>query len=260
MAKLRVATFNVNSIRARLPLLADWLQESRPDVVCLQETKVPDEAFPEAAIRSLGYHAVFRGEGGHAGIAVLSLERPAAPRFGLEGEPPDPGRAVAVEIRGIPIVNTYVPQGRSTDDPMFAYKLAWFDRLRTELDRRHRPEDPLLWVGDFNVAPSPIDVHDPKRRGNHVCYHEDARRALAAVKAWGFEDVFRIHHPGEPGEYTFYDYRVKDAVERGIGWRVDHIWATRALAERSTAAWIDLAPRRAERPSDHTPLVAEFDL
>jgi len=260
MTRLRVATYNVNSVRARLPLLSNWIQAQHPDVVCLQETKVRDDEFPSETLRSLGYHAVFRGEGGYNGVAVLSLETPTAARFGLDSEPPDGARLAAVEVRGVAIVNSYVPQGRSIDDPMFRYKLRWFERLRSDFDRRYAPEMPVLWIGDFNVAPEPIDVHDPKRLVNHVCYHVDARRALAAAKAWGFEDVFRIHHPNEPGQYTFYDYRAKNSLERGTGWRVDHIWATRPLAARSTGAWIDLAPRRAARPSDHTPLIAEFDL
>jgi exodeoxyribonuclease-3 len=258
--KRRIATFNVNSVRARLPVLETWLQAVRPDVVCLQETKAEDDAFPEKAFRDLGYYAAFRGEKSYNGVAILSLEPLASVRAGFEdGGPSDTSRLIAATAYGVEVVNTYVPQGRALDDPMFSYKIEWFTRLRRDFERRHDPRDPIVWVGDFNVAPEPIDVHDPKRLANHVCFHSDVRDALARVKAWGFVDVFRRHVP-EPGQYTFFDYRVKDAVARNVGWRVDHIWATAPLAERSTDAWIDLDPRTGLTPSDHTPLVAEFEL
>ena len=256
-----VATYNCNSIRSRLPLVLDWLREHRPDVLCLQETKVPDPEFPAQAFRAAGYHVVFRGEKGGAGVAIASRAEPEEVAFGLDDEgPPDEARLVRATVAGIPIVNTYVPQGRSPDHPMFQYKLQWLARLRDYFERHFSPEEPLLWCGDFNVAPEEIDVHNPVRLKNHVDFHPQARTALERIRAWGFVDVFRKHHPGEPGQYTFWDYRVKGALERGLGWRVDHIWATPPLAEKSVAAWIDVEARRAERPSDHTFLVAEFAL
>lgn len=255
---LRVATYNVNSVRARLPVLGPWLDRARPDIVCLQETKVVDEAFPADAFRALGYRSVFRGQKSYNGVAILSTKEPSDVRFGLEDEgPQDETRLAAASFGKIHVVNTYVPQGRDVDDPMFAYKLAWLARLRRYVERRFTPRALVVWAGDFNIAPEPIDVHDPKRLLGHVCFHPDAHRALAEVKAWGFVDVFRKHVP-DPGQYTFFDYRVKDSVARGLGWRVDHVWATEPLAEKSTAAWIDLDPRTGETPSDHTPLVAEF--
>jgi exodeoxyribonuclease-3 len=256
----RVATFNVNSVRARLPVLLPWLKRERPHVVCLQETKVRDPLFPAAAFAGLGYHASFRGVASHSGVALLSTEEPDDVRFGLDdGGPADGDRLVAARIRGISIVNTYVPQGRDPADPLFAYKLTWISRLGRYVGQHFAPEDPVLWLGDFNVAPESIDVHDPVRLVGHVGFHPDERAALARVKAWGFVDVFRQHVPG-PGQYTFWDYRAADAVARRKGWRVDHIWATSCLAQRSRRAWIDTAPRLADRPSDHTPVLAEFDL
>jgi exodeoxyribonuclease-3 len=163
-------------------------------------------------------------------------------------------------VRGIPVVNTYVPQGQSVDNPMFQYKLEWLARLRDFFARRFSPNEPLLWCGDFNVAPEEIDVHSPDKLRNHVDFHPKVRAALEEIRKWGFVDVFRKHHPGEPGQYTFWDYRVPKALERNLGWRVDHIWATAPLAEKSTRAWIDREARRAEKPSDHTFLVAEFEL
>ncbi|MCD6321219.1 exodeoxyribonuclease III [Candidatus Bipolaricaulota bacterium] len=256
-----VATYNCNSIRSRLPLVLRWLREHRPDVLCLQETKVPDEEFPADAFREAGYFVVFRGKKGGAGVAIASLEEPKEVSFGLDdGGPPDEERLIRATVGGIPIVNTYVPQGRSVDHPMFRYKLEWLARLRAYFDRHFSPEEPLLWCGDFNVAPEEIDGHNPRRLVNHVDFHPEARAALERIREWGFVDVFRRHHPNEPGHYTFWDYRVKGALERNLGWRVDHIWATRPLAERSVSAWIDREARRAERPSDHTFLVAEFEL
>jgi exodeoxyribonuclease-3 len=256
---LKVATYNTNSIRTRLELVLEWLRREEPAILCLQETKVQDADFPAAPFREAGYHVVFRGQKAHAGVALVSREEPREVAFGLDdgGEPDEP-RLIRAVIGGIPVVNTYVPQGRSPDSEHFRYKLEWLARLRAFFEHHYSPQEPLLWMGDFNVAPEPIDVHDPKRLKNHVDFHPEARAALERVQEWGFVDVFRRHHPEEPGQYTFWDYRVRDALERGLGWRVDHIWATEPLARRSTRAWIDEEARRAERPSDHTFLVAEF--
>jgi exodeoxyribonuclease-3 len=162
-------------------------------------------------------------------------------------------------VNGIPVVNTYVPQGRDAGSEHFQYKLDWLARLRSFFSRHYDPGRPLLWMGDLNVATHPIDVHDPKRLAGHVDFHPDARAALERVRAWGFVDVFRRHHAGEEGQYTYWDYRVRNAIENRTGWRIDHIWATQPLAQRSSSSWIDVDARRAARPSDHTFLVAEFD-
>ena len=257
-AILKAATYNANSIRSRLGLVLDWLGRETPDVLCLQETKVQDPDFPAQPIRDAGYQVVFRGQKAYAGVAIVSREEPQEVDFGLDGE--DEARLVRAVIGGITVVNTYVPQGRSPDSEHFRYKLEWLARLRALFERHYSPEESLLWMGDFNVAPEPIDVYDPKRLKNHVDFHPEARAALERLREWGFVDVFRRHHPDEPDQYTFWDYRARDPVERGIGWRVDHIWATEPLASRSTRAWIDVAARLAERPSDHTFLVAEFVL
>ncbi len=258
---LKVATYNVNSIRTRLQLVLDWLQRERPDILCLQETKVQDLDFPLEPFRNAGYHVVFRGQKAYAGVAMVSLEEPREVGFSLDdaGEP-DEARLIQAMIRGIALVNTYVPQGRSPDSPHFQYKLEWLARLTAFFERHYTPEDRLLWVGDFNVAPEEMDVYDPKGLKKHVDFHPDARAALQGVREWGFVDVFRMHHPDEPEQYTFWDYRVPNALDRGMGWRVDHIWATEPLARQSSACWIDMDARRAERPSDHTFLVAEFAL
>lgn len=258
---MRVATFNVNSIRSRLHLVLDWLRRYTPDVLCLQETKVQDADFPFQPIQEAGYTVVFRGQKAHGGVALISRIEPRDVAFGIDdGEEPDEARLIRARIGEIAVVNTYVPQGRAPDSEQFRYKLAWLGRLRRFFERHYSPHEPVLWMGDFNVATEPIDVYDPVGLREHVDFHPEARAALERVREWGFVDVFRLHHPGEPGHYTYWDYRARDPIERGIGWRVDHIWATEPLARRSVNAWIDVEARRAEHPSDHTFLVAEFSM
>jgi exodeoxyribonuclease-3 len=256
----KAATFNANSVRSRMPLILDWLERESPDLLSVQETKVQDKDFPVEPLREAGYHVVFCGQKAHAGVAIISREKAREVAAGFDEGEPDGPRLLRAEVRGIPVVNTYVPQGRSVDSPHFQYKLAWFGRLRTLFERYYTPDEPLLWVGDFNVAPEPIDLYDPKRQAKHVDFHPEARAALEQVRAWGFVDLLRRFHPDEPGLYTYWDYRLPQALDRGLGWRIDHIWATAPLADRCVRIWIDVDARRAERPSDHTFLVAEFEL
>jgi exodeoxyribonuclease III len=255
-----IATYNANSIRARMPIIERWLAGTAPDVLCIQETKVEDRDFPAEALAALGYRAVFRGEKSYNGVAILSRHEMEHVSHGFDGAGKDEGtRLISCRVRGVEIVNTYVPQGTSPESDKFQYKLGWFGRLLDHFTKRYSASDRLVWVGDFNVAPDPIDVHDPKRLLGHVGFHPDEHRALAAVKAWGFTDIFRKHEPG-PGHYSFWDYRVRDSVSRGLGWRVDHVWGTGPMAAASVRAWIDRGPRLWERPSDHTPVLAEFAL
>ena len=254
-----LATFNANSIRVRLNQILGWLAQRHCDVLCVQETKVQDKDFPVEPIRAAGYHVVYAGQKSHAGIATLSKEAPTWVQVGFD-DGSERTRLLCTEIEGIVIINTYVPQGRAPDHPEFQHKLTWLRRFREWLDAHFTPETPLAWVGDFNIAVEDIDVYDPVRLRGHVDFHPEAQAALEEVRAWGFVDVFRKHHPGEAGQYTYWDYRARNPVERGVGWRVDHIWATRPLAARSVCAWIDTEARKAERPSDHTFLVAEFEL
>lgn len=259
MGTFRVATYNVNSIRSRLHIVLPWLHDHKPDVFCMQETKVNDSRFPVTAFADAGYHVVFRGERQFNGVAIASRKPAESVLYGLEdGGPADEDRLIAAVYSGVFVVNTYVPQGREKQTPHFSYKLEWFQRLRHFLDRSGTPEKPLIWCGDLNVAPEAIDVHDPKGLLGHVCFTPEVWDAFAAVRSWGLEDLFRRSHPGETGQYTFFDYRVPAAVKRGLGWRVDHILATPPLAVRCLACEIDLGPRLAEKPSDHTILAAEF--
>ncbi len=255
---MKIASFNVNSLRARLPLVLRWLAEHQPDVLCVQETKVQDVDFPTDAFDESEYKYIFKGQKSYNGVAVFSKSEITNVEFGFDDEPKDSARMIKTEINGIAIVNTYVPQGYSPESEKFEYKLNWFKRLSNYFDKYFKPVEPILWVGDFNVAPEPIDVYAPEGLSGHVCFHPEVHKALKAVCQWGFVDVFRMHC-SEPGQYTFWDYRERGSVKRNRGWRLDHIMATKLLAEKSTACYIDREPRLAERPSDHTPIVAEFD-
>ncbi|MBN1440517.1 MAG: exodeoxyribonuclease III [Anaerolineales bacterium] len=256
---MKIATFNCNSVRMRIDQIVRWLKRERPDILCLQETKVQDSDFPQAAFDKAGYYVVFRGQKAYAGVAVVSREETSDILFGIDdGGEPDEARLIQLRAAGVTVINTYVPQGRSADSEHFAYKLEWLARFHRLLERRFAPNDRLVWCGDLNVAPEPIDLHDPKANKDHVDFHPLAREALENVRAWGLADVFRRLHPDEPGHYTFWDYRVANAVKRNIGWRVDHIWATEPVALRAAKAWIDVKARKVKRPSDHTFLVAEF--
>lgn len=257
---MRIATFNANSIRSRLPAIGRFVESQAPDVVCIQETKVQDADYPSSDLESMGFRSAFRGEKSYNGVAVLSRVPADSTEFGFrDGGPADETRLVIARFGSLAIVNTYVPQGREIDHPMFAYKLEWFARLRRLFNTAFKRDDRVLWVGDLNVAAEPEDVHSPQNYADHVCYHADVRRAFAECRAWGFVDVFRAFHP-EPGQFSFFDYRTPNAAKRGIGWRLDYLLASPALAARARDAFIDLAPRLGDKPSDHTPVVGDFDL
>jgi exodeoxyribonuclease III len=256
---MKIASFNANGIRARLPLVQAWLEREKPCVLCLQETKVPDSDFPEAFFTELGYQCGFKGEKGYNGVAILSRRPLEDVRVGCgDLGPVDETRVISASVGPVRIVNTYVPQGVAPGSEKFRYKLDFFGRLRDYFAMSFSPAALVVWVGDFNVAPEPMDVYDPARLLGSVGFHPEEQAALARVKQWGFVDVFRRHVSGG-GQYTFWDYRVPNAVERGLGWRIDHIWATLTAAMRSQRAWIDREARLAPRPSDHTFIAAEFD-
>ncbi len=257
---MKIATFNVNSVRSREQILLDWIRENSPDILCLQETKVPDESFPLDVFRKAGYSATYRGEKSYNGVAILSRKLPGHLSFGFnKGQASDETRVQRADFDGFTVVNTYVPQGRSIDHPMYRHKLDWLKKLRAWFDENFKKNDKVIWVGDMNVARTHMDVHNPEERDTHVCYHEDARKAFEHCIEWGFEDVFRKFHP-DPGHYTFFDYRNPQNVRRRRGWRVDYILASRPAIKTAKDAWIDLGPRLQSKPSDHTVLVSEFDL
>ena len=261
MKRLTIATFNVNSIRSRMHILKRWLHDSRVDILCLQETKVKNEDFPVEDLAELGYKTAYSGEKGYNGVAVASLVPPDEIRFGLgDGEEPDGSTRMGhARFGNLNIINLYIPQGKSTDHPDYPMKLRFFERLVKYLDGNFSPGDKLVIVGDLNVAPTDMDVTSPEKKRDHVCFHEDVKKAFSNLLDWGLVDVFRKHRPGE-GEFSFWDYRVKNSLERNIGWRIDHVLATPQVAESSKKAWVDRGPRSWEKPSDHAPVVAAFDL
>lgn len=260
MGKMKIATFNANSIRARLDAVLLWLEEHNPDVLCIQETKARDDDFPLEAFSDAGWHVVFRGEKSYNGVAIISREEPDGVVFGFDdGESADETRLVRARFGSVHIVNTYVPQGRTIDHEQYQYKQQWLRRLLALFDRDYSPDDLLLWTGDLNVAPDDIDVYRPETKQKHVCCHATIRDVFAEVIDWGLIDVYRKFHSGT-GHYSFFDYRQPSSLERNHGWRIDHLYATRPLADLAREAAIDLEPRRAERPSDHTFVWASFDV
>ncbi len=259
MPTLKIATYNVNSIRSRIHIVIPWLKAGKPDILCMQETKTADDLFPAAEFEKAGYRVVFRGAKKGNGVAIATTEELSGVQFGLDdGGPPDGDRLITAVFRGITVINAYVPQGFKTDNPQFAYKLQWYRRLQRHLTEKFSPRKPLILCGDLNVAREPIDVHNPKRILGHVDFNPEVWDAFDRLREWGLVDIFRKHHPDEPKQYTFFDYRVPGTVEKGLGWRVDHILATPPLAGKSVDCSIDMKPRLAEKPSDHTIMQAEF--
>ncbi|MDQ2898579.1 MAG: exodeoxyribonuclease III [Acidobacteriota bacterium] len=255
---MKIATYNVNSIRRRLPLVLEWLERNKPDVMCLQETKVSDADFPLLDLTAAGYHVSFRGMKAYNGIATLSLRAPERVVHGLHDGPDNEDcRILQTVVDGISIVNTYVPQGNSITSDKYAFKLEWFQSLRRYFRKHLDPGKPAIWLGDLNVAPEPIDVYHPDRRVNDPDFHIDARNAYKETVAFGFTDVFRMLHPDRV-QYTYWDY-FRNAFEHDWGWRIDHILATAPLAANCLKTDVDLAPRKADGASDHTVVWAEFE-
>jgi exodeoxyribonuclease-3 len=252
---MRIATWNVNSLRVRLDTLLDWLRQNGPEVVCLQETKLTDDLFPVVPLAEVGYQAVFTGQKTYNGVAILSrlpltdvmVALPEAP-----GE--DERRFIAATVQGIRIINVYVPNGQAVGTPKFYYKLAWLERLRTFLAMTYTLADALLLCGDFNVAPEPRDVYDAVKVEGEILYHPEERAAFARLLDLGLRDSLRLHHE-EGGLYSWWDYRAA-AFRRNMGFRIDHILVTPPLAMRCMAVTLERDLRRLEKPSDHIPVVA----
>lgn len=259
---MKIASWNVNSLRARKERLLRWLAAQRPDVLCVQEIKVTEADFPFAELGALGYHAAVFGQKAYNGVAILARRPPEEVERGLGDGADDPqARLIAARVSGpggdsVRVASVYVPNGQEVGSEKWTYKLAWMRRLRGWLDRRAAPSEPIVLCGDFNVAPEPRDVHDPPGWEPTVLFHPEARAALEQVRAWGLSDVLRLHHQ-EGGLYSWWDYRML-AFPKNHGLRIDLILASAPLAERCTAASIDRQERKGRQPSDHAPVVAEF--
>jgi exodeoxyribonuclease-3 len=254
---MRIATWNVNSLRARLQIVVDWLTQDGPEVVCLQETKVTDDIFPREPLEAAGYQAVFTGQKTYNGVAILSrlpltdvvMALPEAP-----GE--DEKRFIAATVAGIRVINVYVPNGQEVGSPKFSYKLAWFERLHAYLATTYTRDEALLLCGDFNVAPEPRDVYDAEKADGEILFHPEERMAFARLIEWGWCDTLRLHH-AESGLYSWWDYRAA-AFRRNLGFRIDHILVTPPVVARCTAVTLERELRRLPKPSDHIPVVATF--
>jgi len=256
---MKVASFNVNSLRARLEIVLGWLEENQPDVLCVQETKVQDVDFPSDAFEGSGYNFVYKGMKSYNGVAIFSKTKITDVKIGFDDEPKDEARLICGKVGGIWVVNTYVPQGFERDSDKFEYKLEWFKRLRKFFEKNFNASAKVVWVGDLNVAPQDRDVHDPDGLRGHVCFCDEVSASLKDVMAWGFVDIFRKHND-EDGQYTFWDYRQRGGFSRNRGWRLDHVMASEAMAKKSVGCIVDKGPRMMERPSDHTPIMAEFEI
>lgn len=257
---MKIATYNAASIRARLPLVLDWLAENEPDVLAIQETKVEDDKFPREEFEEMGYHLALHGQKSWNGVCLISRLPIANVHTGFGDElMPNDARIIVGDIGGVRVVNTYVPNGNTVGSDKFAYKLQWLQRFRPFLESIGRPSDPIVWLGDINIAPKPEDVYNSARMFGGVGHHPDEFSRLDTIVDFGLVDLFR-KFTTEGKNYTFWDFTLPKSVDRNLGWRIDHIYATEPLAEKCTSCVIDVEARRRERPSDHTFVVAELDV
>jgi len=256
---MRIVTWNVNSLKARLPRVEEWLADVQPDVLCMQETKLADDAFPALTFASLGYETAHHGQGQWNGVAILS-------RVGLtdvvanfaDGEPADAeARLITATCGGVRITSVYVPNGRSLDHDHYQYKLRWLARLRAHVASQGSPGDPMVVTGDFNIAPTDLDVYDPRKFVDATHVSPAERAELAALCDWGFTDLFRQHH-SDGKLYSWWDYRAGD-FHMGRGLRIDLVLGTRPVAERCRFSIIDRNARKGQSPSDHAPVIVDLD-
>jgi exodeoxyribonuclease-3 len=255
---MRIATWNVNSLRVRMEHLGRWLAQNAVDAIALQELKLTDDQFPRADIEAMGLHAACYGQKTYNGVAIVARSVPADVTTGVPGDADPQRRVIAATLGPVRLVNVYVPNGQAVGSEKYTYKLAWLERLRAYLATLLERHEYLLVAGDFNIAPEDRDVHDPAAWEGSVHVSELERAALARIAALGFEDVFRrFEQPAK--SWSWWDYRM-NAFRRDHGLRIDLMLASPALAARCTACTIDRTPRTWERPSDHAPVTATFDI
>lgn len=252
---MRIATWNVNSIRARIDAVVDWLGRALPDVLCLQETKVADDDFPTDELQRLGYAVAMAGQKTYNGVAIASRLPMKDVSIGLAGGERDAEkRLIAATVGGVRVLSAYVPNGKSVDSPSFAAKLDFMERLALTLT----PLGTVALCGDFNIAPDERDVFDPDAMRGQLHFHPDEHRALARLTALGLVDAYRLHHT-EGGRYSWWDYR-GGGLQKNQGLRIDLVLLSRDLADRCTHAEIDQAERLKDKPSDHAPVVVDVAL
>ena len=253
---MHIATWNVNSLKVRLPQVLDWLAANQPDVLCLQETKQEDSKFPLTALQQAGYQAAFSGQKTYNGVAIISKVAATDVVCGLPGFADEQKRLIAATIQGVRVVCVYVPNGQSVDSDKYRYKLAWLAALQTWLKEELVRYPRLALLGDYNIAPENRDVHDPQAWAGNVLVSEPERAAFRAIEQLGLHDGFRLFEQPEKS-YSWWDYRMM-AFRRNMGLRIDHILLSTSLAQDCMGCVIDRTPRKLERPSDHTPVMAEL--
>ncbi len=253
---MKIATWNVNSLKVRLPQVVDWLAAHQPDALCLQETKMEDTVFPLPDIEQAGYRAVFTGQKTYNGVAILSKLAAADPVLAIPAFDDPQKRVLAATIAGVRVVCLYVPNGQSVGSDKYQYKLAWLQAVTAWLQTELANHPKLVVVGDFNIAPADIDVHDPKAWEGQVLCSDAERAALQQLLSIGLQDGLRLIEPATQ-IFTWWDYRM-NAFRRKMGLRIDHILVSAPMAAACRACNVDLEPRRHERPSDHAPVTAEF--
>lgn len=250
---MRLATWNVNSLKVRLPHLQEWLAANPVDVVCLQETKQQDADYPQAALQAAGYHSAFSGQKTYNGVAILSREPASDVQYGIPDFEDEQKRVIAATIGGVRVVCVYIPNGQEVGSDKYQYKLKWLSALTTWLKAELAKYPKLVLLGDYNIAPEDRDVYDPVAWKGNVLVSEPERAAFQGLQQLGLRDAFRLFEQGEKS-YSWWDYRMM-AFRRNMGLRIDHILISNGL--QCSACHIDKAPRKLERPSDHTPVVAE---
>jgi exodeoxyribonuclease-3 len=259
---LTLATWNVNSLKVRLGHLLDWLHAHKPDIVCLQETKLVDEQFPAAALKDAGYDAAFTGQKTYNGVALLTRTASVPPPVdvvrALPGFEDPQKRLLAASIGDLRVVCAYFPNGQSVGSDKYDYKLRWIGELTAWLKAELARHPRLALAGDFNIAPEDRDVHDPKAWAGQVLFSEPEKQAFRDLVALGLVDSFRLFEQPERS-YTWWDYRML-AFRRKMGLRIDHVLLSTALAPHCTACTVDVEPRRREQPSDHAPVIATLDV
>lgn len=250
-----IATWNVNSINARLPNVLEWLAAARPDIVLLQEIKCQDAAFPKGPIEDLGYNVATHGQKSYNGVAILSRRPLEDVMPGLPGDPDDEqARYLEATVGDLRVASIYLPNGNPVGTEKFAYKLAWLERLRARAEDLLESGGPLVLGGDYNVIPEPIDCHDPRAWAGDALFQPESRRAFRSLVHLGLTDAFRALHPHEERAYSFWDYQ-GGAFQLDHGIRIDHLLLSAAAADRLEACAIDKEPRRRPKASDHTPVV-----
>lgn len=254
----KIATWNVNSLKVRLPHVLDWLDTAQPEVLALQETKTVDENFPIEAIQEAGYQAAFIGQKTYNGVAVICKSEPEVIASAIPDFDDEQRRVLAVSQSGVTVLNLYVPNGSEVGSEKYRYKLDWFSRLHPFIDSLQQMNSKVIILGDFNIAPEDRDVHDPAEWEGSVLVSDAERAEFRKLLDAGFTDCYRKFEQEEQS-FSWWDYRAA-AFRRNRGLRIDHILASQDLAGQCQRCYIDKAPRKLERPSDHTPVVAEFDL